>query len=386
MTNLKALLRDFYSDTDIGLSSIARREVAFEAWNGYFNRDNQFNDAETLTSVLQIRTPKAVFASNAHYLDAAHPDKKKKEIKGVDLAFDFDFTDLPEHDKGEDFWENIEAIRLHVVRLIEVVLPRLGISKEHVSVSFSGSKGYHVRVLTPATFKLTRDQRRQIQEFVAGHSLMDFYVMTPVRSKSGHYKAGWSEKEHGWPGYISQAAKDYLGAIFEADMATATKFVTANLPCYDSGEKKGQKKKATDKSVTEIVSLIKDNPDFLKGGRFDSVFKKKNQRTLVVDSIRQFAKTNNACAIDLSVTQDMRRILRVPGTIHGKTGIPCMPLDIEDLGIEVIQDKHKEMVGEDEIEINLSVPVNTVYGAFDKGTHILPRYLALCALCAEANE
>ena len=60
-----------------------------------------------------------------------------------------------------------------MVRLIEVVLPRLGISKEHVSVSFSGSKGYHVRVLTPATFKLTRDQRRQIQEFVAGHSLMD---------------------------------------------------------------------------------------------------------------------------------------------------------------------------------------------------------------------
>ena len=63
-----------------------------------------------------------------------------------------------------------------------------------------------------------------------------------------------------------------------------------------------------------------------------------------------------------------------------------MPLDIEDLGIEVIQNKHKEMVGEDEIEINLSVPVNTVYGAFDKGTHVLPRYLALCALCAEANE
>ena len=112
MTNLKALLRDFYSDTDIGLSSIARREVAFEAWNGYFNRDNQFNDAETLASVLQIRTPKAVFASNAHYLDAAHPDKEK-EIKGVDLAFlRFRFHRFAfEHDKGEDFWENIEAIR-----------------------------------------------------------------------------------------------------------------------------------------------------------------------------------------------------------------------------------------------------------------------------------
>ena len=57
------------------------------------------------------------------------------------------------------------------------------------------------------------------------------------------------------------------------------------------GKRKDKRKKATDKSVTEIVSLIKDNPDFLKGGRFDSVFKKKNQRTLVVDSIRQFAKT-----------------------------------------------------------------------------------------------
>ena len=116
------------------------------------------------------------------------------------------------------------------------------------------------------------------------------------------------------------------------------------------------------------------------------VFTKKNQMALVRDSISRFAILNNGCAIDLSVTDDMRRILRVPGSIHGKTGLPCMLISRDELNSEAIKQKVPEVVGTDLLEVSIPHLAKTPFGVYEAGVAELPRYEALAVLATIAHE
>jgi len=385
---LSDLVKHYYSSAPLALSDFPRREFAFQMWDqpGPNLRNRSFTSIDTLRTSLTILTPKAVYASNALYLDPANPDKKKKDLKAVDLAFDLDFTDLTEERKQDGFWENIEEIAKDTILLIEEVLPSLGIPQESLLISFSGGKGFHVRVCDNKYHSLTKNQRRQIQEYVKGKDLIPRFTFGFSRKGRQQRKVSWSKKEYGWQGHVSNACEEYFSNIINNDMPTAMAFVKVNWPYHESGKEQGKKKRCTDGTVSEIVQIIKNNSDIAKGGNIQSLFSKKTQFNYVRDSIVQWAKSKYAVEIDLSVTQDMRRILRVPGSLHCKTGIPCMAVSLEDLkDIERIKERHREIVGDDEMEITTPHPVKTPYDVLDSGTHVLPRHRALCALCAVEN-
>ena len=80
-----------------------RRKFAFTSWSadGPNDRHHCFPSIDILRNIIRIKKPKAVFASSARYLDPGHFTMSKKTNKGLDLVFDFDFGDLPEHELPE---------------------------------------------------------------------------------------------------------------------------------------------------------------------------------------------------------------------------------------------------------------------------------------------
>lgn len=389
MATLESLLDDYYTEADLfDFPAMSRREFAFQAWSapGPNDRHHCFPTPDVMRSIIRIKKPKAVFASNARYLDPGHFKMDKKSITGVDLAFDFDFGDLPEHELTDDFWANMDAVAVHVKRLLDKALPTLGFSSEDAIISFSGGKGFHVRIVNDDVLPLSRNQRRNIRDFVRGNGLKDYHTFAKGK-KNGNYSPRFDpELTGGWPGHYTEAATTYLKTIHDSPKSIAVEFVKANLPLHTSGEKKGQKKTPSEDSIKEIVDIIQSKSSLLNGGVLAKVFPKKNQMALVRDSISRFAVLNNGCAIDLSVTDDMRRILRVPGSIHGKTGLPCMLITREELDSESIKKKVADLVGSDTVPLSIPHLVKTPFGVYDTDVTELPRHEALAVLATIAHE
>ena len=389
MTTLESLLDDYYVEADLfRFPAMERREFAFTSWSadGPNDRHHCFPSIDILRNIIRIKKPKAVFASSARYLDPGHFTMSKKTNKGLDLVFDFDFGDLPEHELPGDFWGNMDAVAVHVRRLLDKALPALGFSPEKAVISFSGGKGFHVRLITDDVLSLTKNQRTNIKNFVAGKGLQNYHTFAKGK-KSGKYSPRFDpELTGGWPGHYTEAASTYLRTIHDSPKSIAIEFVKANLPLHKSGEKKGQKKTPSEDSIKEIVDIVQSKSSLLNGGVLSKVFTKKNQMALVRDSIARFAYLNNACAIDMVVTDNMRGLLRVPGSIHGKTGLPCMLINRDELNSEAIKRKVPEVVGTDLLEVSIPHLTKTPFGVYEAGVAELPRYEALAILATIAHE
>ena len=95
------------------------------------------------------------------------------------------------------------------------------------------------------------------------------------------------------------------------------------------------------------------------------------------------ARLRHASFVDKRVTADKARVLRVPGSMHGKSGMVCcrVPSPEHLKNISWLKEAQKDIIGEDEVEVELPATANTFYGVIEPGTHRLPRYEAIAALC-----
>ena len=110
-------------------------------------------------------------------------------------------------------------------------------------------------------------------------------------------------------------------------------------------------------------------------GLFDEKIKKS-----LVDNFYNEQKEIFSC-VDKKVTPDKHRILRVPGSIHPKTGLVAARLEPSDIdNPDVIFEKIKIAGGLDEVEITLeedTIEDFTNKKLWTAGTHKVPRWLAL---------
>ena len=131
--------------------------------------------------------------------------------------------------------------------------------------------------------------------------------------------------------------------------------------------------------MVKKISALLENPqkvEDLKAGRF------KEFTGLLPATFRYTKELSDY--VDRKVTTDRRRILRVPGSIHGKSGLPSVRLDYDELAFtEIIVEKLMTTVGLDDVTILLEEDVTIDFPhkkTISTGEHTLPRYEALCVL------
>ena len=204
------------------LNPISQREFGVQLFNGIIQRHLSFKDPEELRLFIVKKAPRNVYYSSACY---AYPDAKEMDLKGwicADLSFDIDVDHIPTKCKWEhDWWKCVECgykdkgmapyrcpicgserierhtwicdecyreAKEHLYRLVDdFLLGDLGLSPNELIISFSGHRGYHVRVISKDFSVLDADARGLIIEYILGLGVKDM-VKSEVSGRR-RYKA-----------------------------------------------------------------------------------------------------------------------------------------------------------------------------------------------------
>jgi len=281
---------------------IERREFGFGGWEKKIEfRHMAFRSAEDLRMALARDKPLYVSASSAYY---EFPDARpmpRKHWLGADLVFDLDAA---AHDCAPfTCSECLNKIRSQMIHLVEdFLLDDFGLSRSELQISFSGSRGFHVRAYRKELEPLDRDGRREVVDYIEGGGLsFEAFFDSNFRVEQLELRRTLFERLSG----PTPASAGYAGKFARKVVAMASEPTTA----VQISPKLKNKERA--QRFVEGVRAGDWSKVDLKGERaaLASIFE-----SLKVQSARDLET-------DANVTLDTSKILRMPDTIHGGSGL-----------------------------------------------------------------
>jgi len=349
---LQQLFKEHYVDADLRINDIQRREVAFliNPKERVWHRAKYYGNIADLKHDLTVKkTPPAIFASTAYYMDPNELRPTKRGIMGWDFIIDIDSY----IEDSEDRIDFIDEIREKTKAVIDRFLPDLGFDTNDIQLNFSGNKGFHIRISTPECRVLSKDDRQQIMGYIVGDKLDRTLLLENDRLTF-----------YGWDRQVMYFVNKIASNPNEEEL----------LKYFPKSR------------VKKINSLLSDPAVIArlkKGSLID--FDVKTLRSAMIKE----HKINVKEIVDKGCTTDRHRILRVPGSIHPSTGLPAISIDKYQLeNSDLIVDEIMRVAGEDIVEIELQNDVSIDFPCkkdFTRGTHKVPRYEALCALVQDCK-
>ncbi len=297
------------------LPRLERREFGFGGWERKIEfRHLSFSSPIKLAETLAKDKPLYVSASSAYY---EFPDARpmvRKNWQGADLVFDLDApSDKCASGRGMPCApftcsECIHRVRENMVRLVEdFLLADFGLSRNELQIGFSGSRGFHVRAYKKEMEPLGRDERREIVDYIEGSGLTvdQMLVQEPIAGHPNMYKLRGPTPNMG--GYGGKFAKKVVAMV--KDSATAGTISPKlkkkeNAERFIAGVNEGR---WSDVPITHALDVFKQLFESMK------------------------LSVSNSVETDVNVTFDTTKILRMPDTIHGGSGIlaKTIPLGVD---------------------------------------------------------
>ncbi len=319
---LKTKFQEYYQNAEITLPPrFTSREWGFLNWKGgIMNRHVNFRSIKEVNDYLARVAPAHCYHSVAYYKDPSKNTMIDKEWQGADLIFDLDADHLPEMEdvkKGKiPFSKLMDYIREQTYRLVvDVLLGDFGLSENDLLITFSGGRGYHVHVRTPDVLTLPSGARREIADYLTGKGLdlnkilidAGYTKEYPIRGK------GLERKNIPFSKLPKNNSKGWQGII--------SRFINYKLDELRNMEKE---KRKTELKIMGIqkkgLNLKNDNEK-----AFNNLpeFSKK--------IFVRFALKETAIHPDEPVTGDIHRLIRLPGSLHGGSGLKVTTMDSKQL-------------------------------------------------------
>lgn len=254
-------------------------------------RHKSFSSQRDLNNFLKREVPFYISYSAAYYEFPENQPMSEKKWRGADLVFDLD-TDMKMLSA-----EKLEAVKEETQNLLDFLLTDFGFPKEEIEINFSGGKGYHIKVFSESVKKLGGIERRSIVDYVSGSglSLKDFLSL---EAEGGHpIVRGPREGEAGWRGRVYGVMMDLLSSSVEE---------LQELPGI--GPKKAQWLFDNRERFRKALS---------RGSWGDFA---ESSQALIQRVLKKYA-VKMAQDIDGSVTIDTTRLIRLPDTLHGGSGL-----------------------------------------------------------------
>jgi DNA primase small subunit len=325
---------DFYRDPSTVIpspTSLSKRELGFFLYKERIMlRHKVFARISDLRMFLGERIPSDVYRSCAYYENPA-AEMDKKGWLGADLVFDIDADHIPTscdklHDewtcgkcgfkgkgvtpeacpvcKGQKFdtktWPCevcLESAKAETTKLIDILGTDFGFSDKEVNVFFSGHRGYHVHVENEAVKTLDANARKEIVDYVSGLGLTVFGGETKGRSTRRQRSRGFSLHDFGWNRRLKLGLSNFILNATKEDLMNAGV-------------------KANSAVILRNKELILKR--CIEEGRWRSV---KGISVGTWKKLAENVKERESAKIDTVVTTDTHRLIRMNGTLHGKTGL-----------------------------------------------------------------
>lgn len=295
------------------------------------NRHLGFKQNRELRNFLQNKIPANAYYSTAYYRTPNAPTMMEKDWLGADLIFDLD----ADHIAGAEemsFEDMLKTVKVEFKKLIyDFLLTDFGFEENDVEVVFSGGRGYHIHIHRPDVLNLASHERREIVDYItgAGLDMEKFIVKTPIGvtnpgskfSKVNYTYRLPSSDEPGWRGKITRGVVEVARSL--EDREDAVRRLTGL---------KGVGKKTAEAIISELFDGASGKEKFeaLQGGNVD-VFSSDRLLKAFTTLALEEAKINLGGETDEPVTADIKRLIRLPGSLHGKTGFRVVPLTLDEL-------------------------------------------------------
>jgi len=392
---------DFYSDQATiipPLTLLGQREIGFLLFQERIMiRHEFFASINELQSFLRKNVPSDVYRSCAYY-ENPRADMDKKGWLGADLVFDIDADHILTpcnkiHDKwtcnkcglsrtgitpgacpvceGKKFdtktWACelcLEAAKTETAKLIDILSADFGFSDNEIHAFFSGHRGYHIHVENKVVKTLDAMARKEIVDYVTGLGL------TLKRGKKGQKGKKTSKhfflNDFAWNKRIKQGMRKFVAAASLEDLKRIG-LKRASNAIFDNKEL--------------ILSRCIDR------GYWDSI---SNVTLETWNKIAEHVKDLESAKIDTVVTTDTHRLIRMNGTLHGKTGLkkvefPARSLEDFDPFKEAVAFKEGEVkvIVSDAPEFRLG---GNLFGPYKRKTVELPTAAAILLICKGRAE
>ncbi|MEM4780806.1 MAG: DNA primase small subunit PriS [Halalkalicoccus sp.] len=345
----------------------AEREWGYIPWRAggtTMIRHRSLLDLGDLGDFLARERPRHVYFSAGRYDDPGAGSMGEKGWRGSDLVFDLDADHLPTVTPGEhSYGEMLETCKEALFKLLDFLDGDFGF--EELTVVFSGGRGYHVHVRDPDVQALERDARREIVDYVRGIGL-DFEELIATTRTDDGVSQRVLPTDGGWSGRTHARLLDLFDELETAGEEAACE----RLRSLDGIGEKG---------AAAIYNVLATHRDRLEAGNVE--LGGPAMRRLVRHVAERTVEEENA-PIDEPVTTDTNRLIRLPGSLHGGSGLAVRRLDREELDdFSPLVDAIPETFQNHEIRVELPEPRRVELGGISRtvepGTHALPEYAGI---------
>ena len=323
---LKNRFQDYYKKNSFELPDrFGRREFAFVVFGGKgMMRHISFDKKKSLMNFLADRAPQHAYYSSAYYHIPDASTMQDKKWMGAELIFDLDSDHLP-HAETMTYSQQLAAVKKEFIKLVkEFLLDDFGFDEKYLDLYFSGGRGYHCHVKDPSVFDFDSNERREIVDYITGRDLQDSVIFreqaTGRKQYGSHiYPSGKSLKmptpdEKGWKGRISQGIIEIVNDIKQSD----------------DPEQKLMEYGVSKKDAVRLTHELSDGR--VKRIREGMLDQSKTIRKFFLNSaLRKTAVSFGAGETDEPVTCDIKRLIRLPSSLHGKTGLKVAHIPIDEL-------------------------------------------------------
>jgi len=378
---LKSFRKYYRVNTPLLPDRFTRREFGFMFFDRtYVQRHMSFTNQSDLHKFMLGQVPSHSYYSTSYYRKPDAPTMDEKGWMGAELIFDLDADHL-EGAGNMTYAEMLVEIRSQMIHLVDTFLmDNLGFQEDQIHITFSGGRGYHAHVRTPDIMGLGSPERRELVDFITGHGLNIDWVFPINKVPTSQITTG--------SGVRTNIAKDRL------------------IPPEDSGGWKLMMRNALMDVVTDLcdgdVKRFKKEYPSIKGSGDDTLYKAQDElrktrgilfqknamavlsaptQNILVKVMKEDMAPRLSGEVDEPVTADIKRLIRLPGSVHGKSGLRVTPLSRAQLtDFDPLQMAVPAEYSDEEVKITMKKPTKLDMKGqhFDlEGETTVPEYAAI---------
>jgi DNA primase small subunit len=453
---LRKRFADYYENSHLILPhDFPRREWGFiffdELPDVVMRRHKAFSRENEALDYIRGMVPAHAYHSAAYYEFPGAATMKEKKWQGADLIFDLDADHLP--GKVYSYKEMLDNVKSETEKLLfDFLLGDFGFSEDEISIVFSGGRGYHIHVrdLSEKVIKMESGERREIVDYLSGTELKTKYIFEEEkRIITGKFKRTEivsprrvTNSSSGWGKRIINYLIHFLREISIKDDDTALTEIVKLIKNYHL--KKANKKNIPENVSKYVIQMRKENfkldeivnetgtskemvreiliMNDLWDLRTESIVKLKYLKkyvitpkgfdmiekgmidfpniTYIFDAIIEQAIEEKSVHLgsaqtDEPVTADIKRLIRMPNSLHGGSGMRVVPLKLSEFEkFEPLRDAI--VFREKEIEIEVGTPLKPQFSNIEmkgeepipitEGSNTIPEYAAIYLMCRGAAE